>query len=183
MDNNELLDRLEGLLEEGLCKLCTGAQLLDGELLRSPDIDEKWDAYIRDYVSDAVDNFNDYPEAAIAWAAFLGMGVAYNWDLNWRKYRSAPYTEYYGRRGWDDMDEHIMKDLLGLDLEGAEAKKISETMMSCSMAALGLLRHEGVETQTAIGFYALSRCYTVMYRIGASVELKRLKYKKMLINA
>lgn len=183
MQDSETLDRYESLLQDGLCKLCTGAGLLDGELLESPDISGKWDDYIKDYIADAVDNFNEYPEAAIAWAAFLGMAVAYNWDLNWRKYRSAPYSEYYGSRGWDDMDEHILRDLLGLKLDSPEAKKLSDTMMSCAVAALGLISHEGIETQTAQGFYILSRSYTVMYRIGASIELKRLKYKKVAINA
>ena len=46
---------------------------------------------------------------------------------------------------------------------------------------LGLLQHEGVETQTARGFYLLARTYTVLYRIGAGIELHRLGYKKVLI--
>ena len=46
---------------------------------------------------------------------------------------------------------------------------------------LGLLQHEGVETQTARGFYLLARTYTVLFRIGAGIELHRLGYKKVLI--
>ena len=79
------------------------------------------------------------------------------------------------------MDEHILRDILGLDLDGKEAKRISDCLLSCSTAVLGLLQHEGVETQTARGFYLLARTYTVLYRIGAGIELHRLGYKKVLI--
>lgn len=182
MENQEFLDRYESTLRDGLVKICSGEGLLDtGDILSSPDIDAKWDEYIKDYVADAVSNFNDYSAAAIAWAGFLGMGVAYNWDLNWRLHHKDAYSDYYGRRGWDDMDEHIMHDLLGLDLEGDEARKISRVMQSCAYATLGLISHEGIETQTAQGFYVLSRSYTVMYGIGAAIELKRLKYRKVAL--
>jgi hypothetical protein len=181
MENSEWLDRFEKVLEDGLLKVCSGEGLVDAELLRSPDVDAKWEDYIKDYVADAVENINEFPEAAIAWAAFLGMGVAYNWDLNWRLHHKDAYSDYYGSRGWDDMDEHILRDVLGLPLDGPEAKKISDTLLSCALAVLGLLQHEGVETQTARGFYLLARSYTVLYRIGAAIELHRLGYKKVII--
>lgn len=182
MENTEFLDNYEKTLEQGLVKLCSGAGLLDGELLRSPDIDGKWDEYIRDYIADAVGNFNDYPEAAIAWAAFLGLAVAFNWDKDWKRHSGDRYTDYYGSRGWDDMDEHTLNGLLGLDLDGEEARKISDTLQSCAYAALGLIRHENIESQTATGFYVLSRTYSVMFRIGESIGLKRLGYRKVPVS-
>lgn len=175
------LDRFEQLVEDGLVKVCSGAGLLPAELVRNPDIDARWDVYIKDYIADAVVNFNEYPEAAIAWAGFLGLGVAWGWDADWQHYKDVPYRSWYGSRGWDDMDEHILRDILGLDLDGKEAKRISDCLLSCSTAVLGLLQHEGVETQTARGFYLLARTYTVLYRIGAGIELHRLGYKKVLI--
>lgn len=178
----EMLDRYEKTLEQGLVKICTGAGLLDGEILRTPDLDERWDFFIKEYVADAVDNFNDYPEAAIAWAGFLGMAVAYHWDEDWMHHKTDAYRSYYGSRGWDDMDEHILRDIMGLSLDSPEAKKISDTLQSCALATLGLIRHEGVEAQTAQGFYVLSRSYTVLYRIGASIAIKRLGYKKVRIS-
>lgn len=140
------LDRFEQLLEDGLIKVCSGAGLLPAELVRNPDIDGRWDAYIKDYIADAVVNFNDYPEAAVAWAGFLGLGVAWAWDADWHRYKDAPYRSWYGPRGWDDMDEHILRDVLGLPLDAPEAKRISDTLQSCALAVLGLLQHEGVET-------------------------------------
>ena len=175
------LDRFEQLLEDGLLKICSGAGLLPGELVRNPDLDALWDVYIKDYIADAVVNFNEYPEAALAWAGFLGLGTAWAWDADWQQYKDRPYRRWYGSRGWDDMDEHILRDILGLPLDSHEAKKISDTLQSCALAVLGLLQHEGVETQTARGFCLLSRAYTVLYRIGAAIELDRLGYKKVLI--
>ena len=123
MENKEFLDNFEKTLQMGLMRVCSGAGLLGNELLSSEDIDSKWEEYIKDYVADAVDNFNEYPEAALAWAGFLGMGVAHNWDDNWTFHRHDSYRSYYGNRGWDDMDEHILHGILGLDLQGKEAKK------------------------------------------------------------
>ena len=68
MDNTEFLDNYEKTLERGLLRVCSSAELLSDELLESPDIDEMWDTYAKDYIADAVENFNDYSEAAIAWA-------------------------------------------------------------------------------------------------------------------
>lgn len=180
--DTQLLDSFEKTLQTGLERICEGAGLLEGGLLQSDDIDSKWEEYIKDYVADAVQNFNDYPEAALAWAGFLGMGVAHNWDDNWILHRHDSYRDYYGARGWDDMDEHILRGILGLNLGSPEAKKISDTLQSCALATLGLIRHEGIEPQTATGFYALTRSYSVFYRIGEGIELRRLGYKKEAVD-
>ena len=182
MENNEYLDNYEQRLELGLLRICEGAGLLESELLRSEDLDQTWEGYIKDYVADAVSNFNDFPEAALAWAAFLGMGVAHNWDTHWTHHRHDSYESYYGSHGWDDMDEHVLYGILGLQRDSQQAKKISDTLQSCALACLGLIRHEGIQTETAQGFYILSRSYSVFYRIGASIELKRLGYKKVAVN-
>ena len=182
MENTAYLDNFEKILSDGLVKVCQGASLLDDSgILDSPDIDLKWDVYIKDYVADAVENFNSYPQTAIAWAGFLGMGVAHRWDRDFELFKSATYQSYYGPRGFDDMDEFVLQNVLGLDLDGAEARKISDTFNSMSMLTLGLIRHEGVEPQTAQGFYILNRSYTVLYKIGASIALRRLGYRKVLI--
>ena len=130
-------------------------------------------------MADAVLNFNEYPEAAIAWAAFLGMAVAHNWDTDWDAHKNDSYKSYYGSRGWDDMDEHILWELLCLPEQ--IGKKISDTLDSCALAALGLIRHEGIEAQTDLGFYVLVRTYAVMFRLGAAIELQRLGYQRVRV--
>ncbi len=179
-DNKLFLDNFEFTLQNGLVKVCQGAGYLKDGLMESPDLEGKWDEYIKEYIADAVENFNEYPEAALAWAGFLGMGVANAWDRNWNNYRDKPYSFYYGSRGWDDMDEHILYDFLGLDAE--KVARLSDTLQSCALACLGLISHEAIETQTELGFYCLARAYTVFFRIGASLELERLAYKKVLVS-
>lgn len=174
--NTEILDRYEKVLEEGLVKICKSSTLLGDELLLSPDIEEKWEEFIKDYVADAVENYNEFPEAAIAWAGFLGMAVAHHWDEDWLAHKGDKYTSYYGSRGWDDMDEHILGDVLHLDEK--DGKFYSDMLSSCALATLALIRHEKVEAQTADGFYILVRSYGVLFRIGAALELHRLGYKK-----
>lgn len=181
MKDTEFYDRYEQILEDGLVKVCKGAGLIGDMLLRSDDIDGRWEEYIKDYVADAGENFNQYPEAAISWAGFLGMAVAHWWDVDWEGHKNDSYTSFYGQRGWDDMDEHALHDILGLKLDSPEAKRISDTMLSCALATLGLIRHEGIETQTEQGFFVLSRSYSVLYRIGAGMELYRLGYKAVRI--
>lgn len=171
----EQLDKFENLLEEGLIKVCT-MQGLIREPLGSPDIEAKWDSFIKDYVADAVDNFNDYPQAALGFAAYLGMAVAHHWDKDWTHFCKREYRSYYGSRGFDDMDDFIAEHILNLSEE--QKKKVSECLLSCTQATLGLLQHEQIETQTRFGFFALARCYTVMFRLGASMELARLGYRK-----
>ena len=178
MDQNAL-DIFEKTLQDGLVKVCQSADRLKEGLLESPDLEAKWDEYIKDYIADAVANFNEYPEAALAWAGFLGMGVANLWDKNWDKYNQVPYSYFYGSRNWDDLDEHVLYDILALDKEAG--KRVSDILDSCALACLGLIRHQGIEAQTADGFYCLARAYTVFYRIGASLELERCAYRKVYV--
>lgn len=183
MEQQEYLDRYEKILADGLVKVCTGAELLNGELLSCPDAEEWWDAHVKDYIEDAVENFNEYPMAAIGWAAFLGMAVANRWDNDWpssNAARKVGYKGFYGSRGFDDMDEHILWDILCLKKDFGT--RLSDTILSCAQAALGLIEHEGVETQTSLGFYVLARTYSVMFRLGVAIELRRQGYHKVLLD-
>lgn len=174
--NTEYLDNFEARLEAGAIRICSSSGLIpDSKLAGSEDIDGKWEEYIKDYVSDAVRDFAEFPDAAISWAAFLGMAVANHWDRDWELFKDEPYTAYYGSRGWDDMDEHIVNDVLKLSAE--QAKKVNSALQNCSQAIRAFLQHENIQVSTALGFYALVRVYGVMYRVGAAIELNRLGYK------
>jgi len=169
------LDKFEQILQDGLLKVCTSCGLAEAGLLESPDISGKWDEFIREYVGDAVHNFNDYPSAALGFAAYLGMAVAHLWDEDWLANRDCTYKSFYGSARYDNMDDHIVEAVLKLD--SLVASRLKECLLSMVDATLGLISHEGIETETKDGFFVLSRCYTVFYRIGASLELQRLGYK------
>ncbi len=177
--DSDYLDRFEVILEEGLLKLSSNLGLTDGELLSSEDIDAKWEgSLMQGYVGDAVENFNSFPEVAVAWAAYLGMAVAFDWDAGMDRLSVRRYSDYYGPRGYDDMDEKIVS-YIGAD--EAREVKLKLSLQSLAVAALGLMRHEGIDADTERGFYVLVRIYSVMFRLGASIELKELGYRNVPI--
>ena len=183
MPDTQFLDNFENVLRDGIVKVCRSWGLLSGDKLRSTtDITDKWrDEYLQEYMGDAVENFNSYPESTIAWPGFLGMAVANRWDDDWKTHSFDRYQDYYGSRGFDDMDEHILADILHLKED--YAAKVSDAMSSCAVATLGLIKHEGIEAQTAQGFYVLVRAYSVMFEIGAAIELERLGYRMVKLDS
>lgn len=185
MDRTEFLDKFEKALEQGLLKICGYFNAVepkivtDGSTFIGPDLEDAWDKYVKDYVADAVENFNSYPDSAIGFAAFLGMGVAHNWDKDWTAHSSDTYTSYYGDCGWDNMDDHILEEVLKLPEK--DLKRFTQCIQSCAAATQTLMEKEQVEAGTELGFYVLARSYTVMFRIGASMELFRCGYRKTRI--
>ena len=176
-ERNAIYDRFEEKLRDELVKLCSEFGMMDRALLHSDDIDGKWDEFGRDYMLDAVRNFNDYSEFTLACAGYLGMGVACHWDSNWLMHKHDKYSDYYGARGYDDMDEHITRDVLGYALDSEKAAVISGALGKCATLTLTLIRREGFESQSIEAYYVLIRCMKVMFQIGASMELYRLGYK------
>jgi hypothetical protein len=135
-----------------------------------------------EYMADAVPNIADYPTVAIAWAGYLGMAVACQWDGDWASHKNNEYKSYYGELGFDDMDEHIVRDIIGFHLESQEAKKIEDMMRRLGETALTLIRRERIEPQSPMAFHVYARVVKVMFKIGAAIELKRLGYKFEQVN-
>lgn len=178
MDENiEYLRNFEKRLQDELLRLCTSYKVLDGVLLSSQDVDDRWEALALDYMSDAVSQINEYPAVAVAWAGYMGMAVANLWDKDWELHCNDEYRSLYGEAGFDDMDEHIVRDILGMPLDSPEAKNIEEMMRRCAYSALSLVRHEDIAPQSPMAYYTFARTVKVMYRIGAAIELKRNGYK------
>ena len=182
MEQTEYFDTFENNLLQELMKLCSSHKMLTGTLLASEDIDERWKEYAPEYMADAVPQVNAYPAAAIAWAGYVGMAVAHRWDENWVEYATEPYEKLHGAEGFDDMDEHIVQNILGLSLEDDEAKKIEEMMRRCANTAITFIRREDTEAQSTKAFYIFARATRVLFRIGAAMELHRLGYKFEKVN-
>lgn len=175
--DSEYLDIFEGKLEQEMLKLCSSYNMLSGTLLATNDIDEKWRELAPEYMADAVLQINQYPTVAIAWAGYLGMAIAHGWDADWDAFKEVEYKSYYGERGFDDMDEHIIKNLLNIELESPQATAIEDMLRRCAQCAISMIRHEQIEGQTSVMFHIIARACKVMFRIGAAMELKRLGYK------
>ncbi len=177
MEELEYYNNYEKFLEQELLKFCTSAQMLEGTMLGSEDIDDKWNTYANDYMADAIEQINSYPQVSMAWAFYMGLAVAQWWDTDWLANKDNEYTKFYGTRGFDNLDDHIVMAILGLDLDSEEAQKITSTAYSCAQLCIGIIRKENIEFGSAKAFYILSRTVKVMYKIGAAVQLNRLGYK------
>ena len=108
MNDKEYYDKFEEKLKEELVNLCTSYSMLDGNLLSSSDVEERWNDFAPEYIADAIKEVASYPTVSVAWAAFIGLAVAHYWDSNLELFKIIKYTSFYGENGFDDMDEHIM---------------------------------------------------------------------------
>ena len=176
-ENIQYYETYEENLMKEILRTCTSLGMLDGELLSSEDIDMKWKEWAPEYIADALPEVNSYPECAIACAGYAGMAVAQWWDQDWGRHHSMDYGSLHGSRGFDDMDEHIVKNILKLDLESPEAKQLMNILLCCAQQAENFIRHEHIESQTVKAFHIFARTVKVMYRIGAAIQLHRLGYK------
>ena len=170
-------DAYEANLEKELTAMCSNLGLLDGKLLSSEDIDLKWKEWAPEYIAEALPEVNSYPEFAIACAGYAGMAVAQWWDTDWGRHHGAPYGSLHGKRGFDDMDEHIVQNILGLSLDSADAKQIMNILLCCAQKAVTYIRHEHIEAQTVKAFHIFARTIKVLYRIGAAIQLQRMGYR------
>ncbi len=183
MEEEEYLRQYEKRLQDSLVKLCTDAGMMGGMLLESDDIESKFtESFARPYLTDAIREYQQYPEAAIAWAGFLGMAVAKIWDADWQAYQQVSYTDLLGPRGFDDMDERILTQVMGYELDSEPAGRICDILSKCAAEALAMIRHEHIEPASPRAYYVFARTVQVLYRIGASIELFLLGYKLEKLN-
>lgn len=176
-ENTQYYDSYEANLQNEIIRMCTSLGMLDGELLSSEDIDHKWKEWAPEYIAEALPEVNSYPEFAIACAGYAGMAVAQWWDTDWGRNHSNAYDTLHGARGFDDMDEHIVQNILGLPLDSVEAKQIMNILLCCAQKAVSFIQHEQIEHQTVKAFHIFARTVRVMYKTGAALQLKRLGYK------
>ena len=176
-ENTQYFDTYEENLLREVLRMCTSLGMLDGELLASEDIELKWKEWAPEYIAEALPEVNNYPDFAIACAGYAGMAVAKWWDEDWGRNHGNKYETLHGPRGFDDMDEHIVQNILGLELNSVEAKQIMNILLCCAQKATTFIQHEQIERQTVKAFHIFARTVRVMYKIGAALELKRLGYK------
>ena len=167
----------EEKLQQEILKMCKSLGMLDSDLLSSEDIDQKWKEWAPEYIAEALPEVNSYPEFAIACAGYAGMAVAQWWDEDWGRHHGAAYESLHGPRGFDDMDEYIVQNILKLRLDSPEAKQLVNILLCCAQKAVTFIRHEQIEAQTVKAFHIFARTVKVLYRTGAAIQLRRLGYK------
>lgn len=182
MELKDYLDNFEEKLQQEILRLCTNYRFLDGKLLATDDIDDYWQVLAPEYIADAVELVQEYPTVSVAWAAYLGIAVAFGWDIDWNTISKAKYKDFYGEQGFDDMDEHLIRDVVGVSLDSEEAKNLEEMIRRCAQKAIDLIRHEQIEPQSPVAFHVFTRAVRVMYRTGAAIQLKRMGYKFEKVN-
>ncbi|MDE5874177.1 MAG: hypothetical protein K2H15_00915, partial [Muribaculaceae bacterium] len=82
-------------------------------------------------------------------------------------------------KGYDNMDDYIIKDVLNLPEE--EAEKMSEIVGECASRALNLLHHSNLEPGTKEAALAYVDALHQMYLMGIALELNNLGYHMTLM--
>lgn len=182
---HDILNRYEESLRKQLTERLSQAGWLEGRFLEVEELNEKWRSSAPSYMADAVPEIAKYPLVAIAWAMYEGMGAAVLWDKEWSRYEAvedfhAMFTE---PRGFDCMDEYITEILLCHPLGSEAAEKVEDMVRSTAEAAQLLIRKEGIEAQSVMAFHIFARTTKVMFEAGVAVQLRRLGYNYVKVNA
>ncbi len=160
-------------LTRTLLQNATNERMLAGQLLTTADFDDKWNQIAPEYMADAVQEIAGYPAVAIAWAAYVGMGVAMLWDTQWEKHATTPdtYQLFKNPRGFDEMDEYIMEEMMGITAGSARFLKVEKFLRASAEIALTLIRKEDIPPQSIEAYQLFTDCVTIFYRLGASLCL------------
>lgn len=169
-------------LTKVLLQQATQEGLLAGQLLTTDDFDAKWNQIAPEYMADAVPEVHQYPSVAVAWAAYVGMGVAMLWDTEWEKhtYANDTYTLFRNPRGFDAMDEYIMAEIMGIAVESTDFGKVEDFLRNAAHTAMTMIRKENFPPDSIEAYRIFSDAVTVMFKLGASMCLYGRGYSYQL---
>lgn len=152
--------------------------LTDEKFPECIDVEEKWPSIESAYFPDGAKEFNQYPLVSLGWSMFIGMAMAKFWDFDWEKYgKESGETLYHSLRdakGYDNMDDYILEDILGYDKEQAE--KVSEKVGECAARTLSAMNHSHIESGTSEAVEAYRVALYRLYLAGMAMELNALGY-------
>lgn len=171
-----IVEEFQQKVHEDLYKFLVYKGAVDEHLPECPDVEEKWNAISRAYLPDGAKEFQNYPVVSLGWMMFIGMTLAYYWDTDWVKYagRDDLYQEIRDRNGYDNLDDTVVKDILGY--EGEAAEKITELVAECASRVYSLLNHEHIEPGTPEALACYVAALRQMYIMGMAMELNALGY-------
>lgn len=172
----EIVDKFEERVKEDLRKYLLSKGAIDEHFPECPDVEEKWSEIAREYLPDGAREFKDYPAVSLGWMMFIGMAMVYYWDTDWEA--NAKRNDFYAKlrdlKGYDNLDETVVRDLYKYEGEGAD--KVIELVAECAQRVLSLLNREQVEpgTEMALGCYIAA--LHQLYLAGMGVGLCALGY-------
>ena len=109
------------------------------------------------------------------------MAMAALWDSDWEQYGAIPAGELYQQirdaRGWDELDEYVLEEAIGLRKESDEAKRYTAFLRRATEQAYSALMHERAEPSTPLAFQLYGRTLYALYRLGVALGLNLLGYK------
>ena len=146
------------------------------------DVEDKWQNILTAYMPDGVREYNEYPMVSLGWIMFVGMAMAKYWDLDWEKYADKDdiYETLRKQRGFDEMDEYILEEVLEFDEE--KCKKITDIVAECACITNTFLRNQNIEPGTKAAVEAYLECLHQMYLMGMAVQLNDMGYKLLGLN-
>ena len=149
---------------------------VDERLPECPDVEGKWPAIAEAYLPDGAREFANYPVASLGWMMFIAMAVAKFWDEDWAKYDQIEdlYLYLRDKRGFDNLDEYILDEVL--DLHGDDAEAMQNLVGDCAERAKRALFKRDIEPGTVEAFKGYVACLQCMYQLGMAVQLKAMGY-------
>lgn len=170
------MNQFEDILHHDLHEFLLSINEVDKHLPECPDLENKWEEIAQSYIQDGIREFNNYPTVSLGWMMYIGMAMAKYWDEEWEIYSNIKNIYEYMRdkKGYDNMDEYIRKDVLQTD--NSEYDKLEKLTGECASRVYNVLRHQNIEPGTKEAFYAYLDCLHQLYLMGIAVELKRMGY-------
>ena len=165
-------------LQTDLHKYLVSIGKVDKILPETPDLEDTWPEVRDAYLPDGIREFADYPVVSLGWMMFIGMAVAKYWDEDWEKFKTEGGAKAYQRlrdeKGYDNLDDHILQGVLGLD--DAQVEKISEVVGECAARTLSYIHHSSIENGTEEAARAYIAALHVLFIMGGAMELNALGY-------
>lgn len=164
------------ILLDDLHRYLVQREAVDERLPECPDVEGKWPAIAEAYLPDGVREFANYPVASLGWMMFIAMAVAKYWDTDWERYSLIEdlYTPMRDKRGFDNLDEYILDEVL--DLHGNDAEAMQNLVGDCAERAKRALFKRDIEPGTVEAFKGYVACLQCLYQMGMAVQLKAMGY-------
>ncbi len=177
-----MMENFASTLLNDLHRYLVGRGAVDERLPECPDVEAKWIPIAEAYLPDGAREFNLYPVASLGWMMFIGMAIAKYWDTDWEKYAAIDdlYTPMRDKRGFDNLDEYILDEVL--DLHGDDAEALQELVGDCAERAKRALFSQDIEPGTADAFKGYVSCLQCMYQLGMAAQLKAMGYRMVASN-